>query len=174
MSDSPLSPAPPSLTQMLVGIPQVSSAQWQQMSVVTRWLVATRASVLPMTLFSVIFAGVLNTPGVTATGWLLWFGCAVGLTLAHATNNLLNDYVDFRGGLDTGNYFRTRYGVHPLAAGLLSAPRYRLYIATNRCQCPAVCAGAEHCRRRHNNDFRCGRRRACAVLHLPSQTHCAG
>ncbi|HTP03492.1 MAG TPA: prenyltransferase, partial [Anaerolineales bacterium] len=32
-------------------------------------------------------------------------------------NNLLNDYTDFSRGIDKDNYFRTQYGVHPLAQG---------------------------------------------------------
>ena len=38
----------------------------------------------------------------------------LGLFIAHGTNNLLNDYTDFSRGIDSDNYFRTQYGVHPL------------------------------------------------------------
>ena len=42
---------------------------------------------------------------------------ALGLFLAHGTNNLLNDYTDYTRGVDHDNYFRTQYGVHPLVQG---------------------------------------------------------
>lgn len=38
----------------------------------------------------------------------------MGLLLAHATNNLLNDVVDWYKGVDKDNYFRTQYGPHPM------------------------------------------------------------
>jgi len=38
----------------------------------------------------------------------------VGLLLAHATNNLLNDFTDWHRGIDRDNYFRNRYGTHPM------------------------------------------------------------
>ena len=41
----------------------------------------------------------------------------LGLFIAHGTNNLINDYTDFSRGIDKDNYFRTQYGVHPLAQG---------------------------------------------------------
>ena len=46
-----------------------------------------------------------------------WFLCTLGLLLAHATNNLLNDYTDSRRGIDSGNYFRNQYGAHVLEDG---------------------------------------------------------
>ena len=48
----------------------------------------------------------------------LWALLAVGLVLAHATNNLLNDRTDFRRGVDQDNYFRLQYGAQPLQQGL--------------------------------------------------------
>ena len=41
----------------------------------------------------------------------------IALFIAHGTNNLLNDYTDYTQGVDTDNYFRLQYGVHPLAQG---------------------------------------------------------
>jgi len=43
-----------------------------------------------------------------------------GLTFAHATNNLVNDWVDHRQGVDRDNYFRRQYGVHVLEDQLVS------------------------------------------------------
>jgi 1,4-dihydroxy-2-naphthoate octaprenyltransferase len=36
----------------------------------------------------------------------------LGLVLAHATNNILNDVIDWVKGVDQGNYFRIQYGGH--------------------------------------------------------------
>lgn len=53
----------------------------------------------------------------------------VGLLLAHATNNLLNDMVDYAKGVDRDNYFRAQYGAHPLEHGLLSMRQMVVYAA---------------------------------------------
>jgi len=61
--------------------------------IVSRWLVLTRACVQPMTLTSAAIAGLL---AVRAPGFNLWlFGlAALGIVLAHAGNNLVNDIFD--------------------------------------------------------------------------------
>ena len=68
---------------------------------VTKWLVATRAAVLPMTLLAGLVAGLL---AVRADGfsWPLWLLALLGLVAAHVCNNLLNDLSDTDAGLDTG------------------------------------------------------------------------
>ena len=38
----------------------------------------------------------------------------IGLFLAHSSENLLNDYIDFTRGIDEDNYYRPQYGIHPL------------------------------------------------------------
>ena len=60
---------------------------------VTRWLVVTRAAVLPMTVFAGLVAGLL---AVRADGFSagLWALALLGITLAHVSNNLLNDLAD--------------------------------------------------------------------------------
>ena len=108
---------------ILAEIPSVSTEQWAAASPLLRWLVATRAAVLVLTFSSAAFGGLLAVHGAVATGTrfdpLAWLACCVGLILAHATNNLLNDLTDTRQGVDDGNYFRTRYGTHVLQHGLL-------------------------------------------------------
>jgi len=44
----------------------------------------------------------------------VWAMVTLGLLLAHATNNLLNDFTDWSKGVDKGNYFRNQYGTHPM------------------------------------------------------------
>jgi len=41
-----------------------------------------------------------------------------GLIAAHATNNLINDWTDVRSGVDTEDYPRSLYSVHPVLGGL--------------------------------------------------------
>src|SRR5947208_10110031 len=86
---------------------------------VSRWLVLTRASVLPMTLTAGLVAGLLAV-GDKGFSWL-WFGLAlVGSVLAHAANNLMNDLFDTGVGLDTESYPRALYAPHPILSGMIS------------------------------------------------------
>ena len=110
----------------------MSPAQWQAAPIVLRWLIAARAAVLVLTFSSAAFGGLLALHVQLAAGapfdGLAWLGCCVGLLLAHATNNLLNDLTDTRQGVDDDNYFRTHYGTHVLAHGLLDAAGLWRYI----------------------------------------------
>ena len=86
---------------------------------VTRWVVVTRAAVLPMTLFAGLVAGLL---AVRAAGFSTWmFSLALlGILLAHASNNLMNDLADTDVGLDTDAYPRALYAPHPILSGLVT------------------------------------------------------
>jgi 1,4-dihydroxy-2-naphthoate octaprenyltransferase len=90
--------------------------KWDMLDVVSRWLIATRSGVTTVTLYSCIMGGLLAWRDHTFA-WLPWIVVSLGLFIAHGTNNLLNDYVDFSRGIDKDNYFRTQYGVHPLVQG---------------------------------------------------------
>lgn len=86
---------------------------------VSRWLVITRASVLPMTLTAGALAGLLAVghPGFHAG----WFALAfAGIVLAHVSNNLMNDLFDTDAGLDTEDYPRALYAPHPILSGMIS------------------------------------------------------
>ena len=100
-------------------MPVVDQQDWSRFGLVKRWLVASRAAVFSLTWFSVLVSGLLAAERSVfdPSGWLL---CLFGLTFAHGTNNLINDYVDFRTGLDRDNYVRVRYGTHVLNDGLLT------------------------------------------------------
>jgi 1,4-dihydroxy-2-naphthoate octaprenyltransferase len=94
----------------------------RQMDAVSRWLLITRASVFPMTLTSAAIGGLLAVAGpttVAANG--LHFALAfVGLLVAHAANNMINDYFDLEGGVDSDDYVRAEYAPHPILSGLIS------------------------------------------------------
>jgi 1,4-dihydroxy-2-naphthoate octaprenyltransferase len=91
----------------------------EQLDGITRWLVVTRAAVLPMTLLAGLVAGLL---GVRAEGFEagLWALATLGILLAHTCNNLLNDLADTDVGLDTDAYPRALYAPHPLLSGLVT------------------------------------------------------
>lgn len=86
---------------------------------VSRWLVITRAGVLPMTLTAGAVAGLLaaRRPGF-ALGWFML--AFIGIVLAHISNNLLNDLFDTAEGLDTSEYPRALYAPHPILSGMIS------------------------------------------------------
>jgi len=93
-----------------------SKSEWDALDVVSKWLIATRSGVTTVTLYSCVIAGMFALQA-GAFSFLPWIVMTVGLFLAHGANNLLNDYTDFSRGIDTNNYFRTQYGVHPLVQG---------------------------------------------------------
>ncbi|HEX5537846.1 MAG TPA: hypothetical protein VFX27_11685, partial [Sphingobium sp.] len=86
------------------------------LDVVTKWIVATRAAVLPMTLFAGLVAGLL---AVRADGfsWPLYGLALLGIVLAHTCNNIMNDLSDTDAGLDTDGYARALYAPHPIHTG---------------------------------------------------------
>ena len=96
--------------------------EWDALDVVSKWLIATRSAVTLVTVYSCIISGIL----AWRDGYFSWGPFLIltfGMFLAHGTNNLLNDYTDYSRGLDEGNYFRTQYGVHPLAQGFFTKPQ---------------------------------------------------
>ena len=89
---------------------------------VGKWLVITRAAVFPMTIWSGLIGGLLaaeaaRVHGGAAVDWPLFLLAVVGLVLAHAANNMINDYFDTTGGIDTDDYVRALYAPHPILSG---------------------------------------------------------
>lgn len=87
---------------------------------VTRWLVVSRAGVLPMTLTSGLIAVLLAAAANTRVDWLNVIIAVIGITVAHLANNLMNDYSDTRVGADTESYPRALYAPHPILSGLVT------------------------------------------------------
>jgi 1,4-dihydroxy-2-naphthoate polyprenyltransferase len=109
-------------------IPRVSKEEWGGLDVISRWLIATRSAVLIMTFTSAAIAGIFAfRDGMFNLG--LWALMTFGLLMAHATNNLLNDYTDYRRGVDKNNYFRAQYGPQPLEHGLMNQRELLTYAA---------------------------------------------
>lgn len=107
-------------------MPKVSNEEWLTLDVISRWLIASRAAVLWLTLGSCLLAGGL----ASRAGKLnlhLWIATTLGLLFAHATNNFLNDATDHYKGTDKGNYVRSLYGVQPLEQGVMTKPEFAVY-----------------------------------------------
>ena len=98
-----------------------SKQEWDALDILSKWFIATRSAVGTITIYSGIIGGLLawqyNHVAGKPFDYLTWLILTLGLFIAHGTNNLINDYTDFTRGIDKDNYFRTQYGVHPLAQG---------------------------------------------------------
>jgi len=81
-----------------------------------KWLVIIRACVFSMTVFSPLIA-ILLAWRTGQTDWIRALLVILGLLLAHAANNVLNDLMDYRSGVDTPDYYRVKYSFHPLTSG---------------------------------------------------------
>jgi 1,4-dihydroxy-2-naphthoate octaprenyltransferase len=112
----------------LLVIPRIDKNEWDQLDIISKWLISTRAAVLVMTFISAAIAGLFAwRDGSFHLG--RWALLVIGLIFAHATNNLINDLTDYKRGVDKNNYFRTQYGPQPLEQGLLTIRALLVYIA---------------------------------------------
>lgn len=87
---------------------------------VTRWLVVTRAGVLPMTFTSGLVAALLAAAWASRVDWLNITLAVIGIVVAHLANNLMNDLADTQVGNDTAEYPRALYAPHPILSGLVT------------------------------------------------------
>ena len=111
----------------LTEMPKIEQERWDQLDLVSRWLIATRAAVLVMTLSACVISGLLAyRDHAWDTGRFILL--TLGLLSAHAMNNLLNDRSDHLRGVDRDDAFRTRYGTQPVEQGLMT-PRQSLHWA---------------------------------------------
>ena len=103
----------------LTVIPSVSKAEWGRLDVISKWLISTRAAVLVMTFISAALAGLFAWRD-NSFSFLPWMALTFGLVMAHASNNLFNDFTDYVRGVDQKNYYRAMYGPQPLVDGLMT------------------------------------------------------
>lgn len=115
-------------SKALQGVPRISKEEWRELDLIARWLIATRAMALVLSFISAAIAGILAFR-VGQFNLSVWLVLMLGLVMAHGTNNLINDLVDYAKGVDKGNYFRAQYGPQPLEHGLLSQRGLLAYIA---------------------------------------------
>lgn len=92
----------------------------KEMDVVSKWLIITRAAVFSMTATSGLIGGLLAAAVAEAPNYFSLVLAVLGLIFAHAANNMINDYFDMQGGVDTDEYTRALYAPHPVLAGLIS------------------------------------------------------
>jgi 1,4-dihydroxy-2-naphthoate polyprenyltransferase len=101
------------LTALQRPVKMKAKQEWDALDLVSKWLIATRGTVTQLTVYACVIAGLLAwRDGYFA--WLPWVIITLGVYLAHSTENLLNDYIDYTRGIDEDNYYRAQYGVHPL------------------------------------------------------------
>lgn len=116
----------------------MSADEWRSLAWYQCWLVMTRAAVLLLTfnsvLVGVLMAGVTVELDVARVSALM-----AGLLLAHAANNLINDWTDYRLGIDQENEFRRSYGSHVLVEGFVSEKKFLL--VTLLTSIPAIACG---------------------------------
>jgi len=116
----------PILARWRVAVQQCNAPDIHHADFITRWLVIARACVFSMTLTSGVIGALLAAELGGHFGWReLGFAllAIIGLLAAHATNNLINDWVDTRRGVDTEDYPRGQYATHPLLGGLTTPNR---------------------------------------------------
>ena len=92
----------------------------KEMDIVSKWLIITRAAVFSMTATSGLIGGLLAAAVAAETNWLHFVLAVLGLVIAHAGNNMINDYFDLEGGVDTDEYARAQYAPHPVLSGMIS------------------------------------------------------
>src|SRR5689334_22428121 len=100
----------------LYTMPKFQEGEW--VDPVTRWLIASRAAVVIMSVISGLLGGQLvlvGAPGQFSLG--LTILTTVGLTLAHAGSNLVNDFWDARHGIDSPDSPRVNYGPQAFVNG---------------------------------------------------------
>ena len=105
-----------------------AGVDWKSMPRLARALLLARASVLPLTVVGsgqgLLYAwwkGSISDTSAGVSGLLLGLAAFVGANLAHAANNLANDWRDYHDGLDRPGYPRADYSPHPIASGAMSS-----------------------------------------------------
>jgi 1,4-dihydroxy-2-naphthoate octaprenyltransferase len=109
-------------------IPYVSKEEWDGLDVISKWLISTRAAVLIMTFISAALAGLFAWRDGSFS-FIPWIALVFGLIMAHASNNIFNDFTDYVRGVDKDNYYRTLYGTQPIANGLMTKRQHLTYFA---------------------------------------------
>jgi len=118
--DATTAPARRSLVRSWVHVLRTTNPPEGRVDPVSRWLVLTRASVLPMTVTAAFVAGLLAWWDADDVSIGLWALATLGLVLAHVANNLMNDLFDLDVGADSETYPRALYAPHPVLSGMIT------------------------------------------------------
>lgn len=100
-------------------IPRISKQEWLELDIISKWLIATRSAVFIMTVIAGMVGGLMAWYNGSFNLWY-FIVALIGLVFAHASNNLLNDLIDSKKGIDKGNYYRSLYGPQTIEHGLLT------------------------------------------------------
>lgn len=94
----------------------------KEIDTISRWLLVTRSCVFVMTIISGLVGGMLAIiDGYFSVANIFYILIIlVGLVVAHAANNMANDYWDVKVGVDTSDYPRAKYAPHPILDNLVS------------------------------------------------------
>ncbi|HUX20200.1 MAG TPA: prenyltransferase [Spirochaetia bacterium] len=111
-------------------MPRIENDDWKGLDFISKWLISTRFAAIVMTIISVLIAGILAYR-VGSVNLLIWLALMVSLIFAHATNNLVNDLVDYKTGIDRENYYRDQYGPQPLERGFKTMAGQLVYAGIN-------------------------------------------
>jgi len=93
------------------------------LDIVSKWMLITRSYVFEMDFYAGMIGMLLALQFLIEPNSLMFYDggiIVVGLILAHAANNMLNDFFDTLHGVDTKGYPRTEYGPHALIDNLIS------------------------------------------------------
>src|SRR5262245_30726231 len=117
------------LTALQKPVKMSEKRDWDSLDVVSKWLIATRATVTQLTLMAGVIAGLLAyRDGVF--DWIPWLAMTLGIYFAHSAENLVNDYIDYTRGIDEDNYYRSQYGIHPLVHKFWTKADWRRWFFT--------------------------------------------
>ena len=93
------------------------------LDIVSKWMLITRSYVFEMDVYAAMVGILLALQFLTEPDSLMYFDgglIIIGLILAHAANNMMNDFFATLHGVDTKGYPRTEYGPHALIDNLIS------------------------------------------------------
>ena len=93
------------------------------LDVVSKWMLITRSYVFEMDVYAAMVGILLALQFLAEPDSIMYYDgglIIVGLILAHAANNMMNDFFDTLHGVDTKGYPRTEYGPHALIDNLIS------------------------------------------------------
>lgn len=109
--------------QALRTVPHVTREEWGKLNVISRWLVATRSGVLIMTAISAITGGLLAYSD-DFFDVLNFTAAFFGLVLAHASYNMINDWMVHRRLEEKEDHSGIRHGHYILEKKYLKPWRF--------------------------------------------------
>ena len=98
-----------------------TTEDWENLPLILKWFLIVRPCVFSMDIFSVFIGALVSVnygKNLNLEFVYLFVIVLFGVILAHAISNMINDYFDWKNGIDTLDYFRALYTPHPIVHGL--------------------------------------------------------